>query len=66
MCTYFYACTSTAVMDVLMAIALLVLAVGFTVAMIVKAWRAGSLDRNVEAIIRDARNRAYWRGRHDE
>jgi hypothetical protein len=35
-------------------------------AAIVKAWRSGSVERNVEAIIRDARNRAYWRGRRDE
>lgn len=35
----------------------------FGLAAIVRAWRSGTTDRNINAMLRDARDRAYWRGR---
>lgn len=63
LCAWFYACDSRAVILTLIAFGVLVLCIGVAFATIIRAWRVGSVDRDISAIIRDARNRAHWRGR---
>ena len=63
LCAWFYACDNRTVIFTIMAFGLLVLCVGLALAMVIRAWRAGAVDRDISTIIRGARNRSYWLGR---
>lgn len=65
MCTVFHACDSREVIHVLTALGFVFTLISFSIAAIVRAWRVGSTDRNIDAIIRGARYRAYRDGRED-
>jgi hypothetical protein len=67
MCSFLKACHSWAVIQTLIALGILFLCVGYGIAAVIKAWRSGSsLDRNIDVAIRDARRRAFERGRYEE
>jgi hypothetical protein len=65
MCSFFYACHTGAVINTLITFGIVALCLGFAIAAIIRAWRAGSTDRNIDAMIRDARRRSHRRGYDD-
>lgn len=66
MCSFFHACSAGAVIGILIAFGVVFLCVGLALAALVRAWRVGSMDRNIDTMIRDARDRAYWHGRQGD